>query len=92
MYTYAKHAVGQAYRTCADVDVREMEEEIEEGAIRSQVQIPADFSFIDSTGNPYTTRENARENPRFSRTLGFTIQLDTVCGLANQYNPILLLT
>ena len=22
--------------------------------------------------------ENARENPRFSRTLGFTIQLDTV--------------
>ena len=72
--TTAKHAVGQPYKTCADVDVREMEEEIEEGAIRSQVQIPADFSFIDSTGTPYV----ARENPRFSRTLGFNIQLDTV--------------
>ena len=27
---------------------------------------------------PPAMRENARENPRFSRTLGFTIQLDTV--------------
>ena len=31
-YTCAIHAVGQAYRTCADVDVRNLEEEIEEGA------------------------------------------------------------
>ena len=31
-FTYPIHAVGQAYRTCADVDVRNMEEEIEEGA------------------------------------------------------------
>ena len=30
--TYASQAVRQAYRTCADVDVRKMEEEIEEGA------------------------------------------------------------
>ena len=27
---------------------------------------------------PPAMRENAGENPRFSRTLGFTIQLDTV--------------
>ena len=32
MYTYDFHAVGQAYRTRADIDVRKMEEEIEEGA------------------------------------------------------------
>ena len=65
MYTYDFHAVGQAYRTRADIDVRKMEEEIEEGAIISQVQIPADFSFIDSTGTPYVAGEKAREIPRF---------------------------
>ena len=36
---------------------------------------------------PYAERENARENPRFSRTLGFTIQLDTVLLIRQVYVP-----
>ena len=45
-----------------------MEEEIEEGPeIHAIAIVP-----------PPAMGEIARENPRFSRTLGFTIQLDTV--------------
>ena len=44
---------------------------------RSRVLINRFFPLTDPPGNPYNTREIARENTRFSRTLVFTIQLDT---------------
>ena len=46
--------------------------------IQWQVLFECNLTLNKECVTPYAAGENARQNPRFSRTLGFTIQLDTV--------------